>query len=96
MTFCLHTLNNICRAKDKLENVRNEITAKFPDVKVAVYAVDIQDQNQVENAVKAAISDLGQIDILINNVSTVYPLGNALDKSNAKDMEGWPRPRRSC
>ncbi|KAI8669684.1 hypothetical protein NCS57_00784300 [Fusarium keratoplasticum] len=57
----------VSRSKDKLENVRNEITAKFPDVKVAVYPVDIQDQNQVENAVKAAISDLGQIDILINN-----------------------------
>ncbi|RTE69956.1 hypothetical protein BHE90_015654 [Fusarium euwallaceae] len=57
----------VSRSKDKLENVRSEITAKFPDVKVAVYSVDIQDQNQVENAVKTAISELGPIDILINN-----------------------------
>ncbi|RMJ14719.1 hypothetical protein CDV36_005610 [Fusarium kuroshium] len=57
----------VSRSKDKLENVRGEITSKFPDVKVAVYPVDIQDQNQVESAVKSAISDLGQIDILINN-----------------------------
>ncbi|RSM13556.1 hypothetical protein CDV31_005726 [Fusarium ambrosium] len=65
----------VSRSKDKLENVRGEITSKFPDVKVAVYPVDIQDQNQAESAVKSAISDLGQIDILINNVSTIYPAG---------------------
>ncbi|RSL92216.1 hypothetical protein CEP52_013942 [Fusarium oligoseptatum] len=31
----------VSRSKDKLENVRGEITSKFPDVKVAVYPVDI-------------------------------------------------------
>lgn len=55
--------------QDKLETVRNNIISKFPNVKVGVYAVDLQHQRDVENTVKAAVSEIGQIDILINNVS---------------------------
>ncbi|KAG5657475.1 hypothetical protein KAF25_006039 [Fusarium avenaceum] len=57
----------ISRSKDKLEKVREKITSKFPTVKVGIYAVDIQNQPDVEKAVKSAISEIGQIDILINN-----------------------------
>ncbi|KAF5609086.1 ketoreductase [Fusarium subglutinans] len=58
----------VSRSKDKLEAVRNNITSKFPEIKVGVYPVDIQNQLDIEKAVKSAISELGQIDILINNV----------------------------
>lgn len=34
-----------------------------------IYAVDVQDHKAVDKAVQQAISDLGQIDILINNVN---------------------------
>ncbi|EXK38370.1 hypothetical protein ACKLNR_007169 [Fusarium oxysporum f. sp. zingiberi] len=57
----------VSRSKDKLETVRTNITSKFPNVKVGVYPVDLQHQVDVEKAVKAAISEIGQIDILINN-----------------------------
>lgn len=33
-------------------------------------AVDIQDYTAVENAVKSSVQELGQVDILVNNVST--------------------------
>ncbi|KAM5361886.1 hypothetical protein ACJZ2D_012831 [Fusarium nematophilum] len=57
----------VSRTKDKLETIRDNINAKFPDVKVGVCPVDIQHQTDVEKTVKAAISELGQIDVLINN-----------------------------
>ncbi|KAM9876251.1 hypothetical protein VD0002_g1289 [Verticillium dahliae] len=55
------------RSKDKLEAVRDSIAEKAPKVKVGVYAIDIQNHGEVDNAVKQAIADLGEIDILINN-----------------------------
>ncbi|OLN83355.1 NADP-dependent 3-hydroxy acid dehydrogenase 2 [Colletotrichum chlorophyti] len=57
----------VSRSKDKLETVRSHIIAKFPEVKVGVYPVDVQNQSEIEKAVKAAIRELGDIDILINN-----------------------------
>jgi 3-hydroxy acid dehydrogenase / malonic semialdehyde reductase len=57
--------------KDKLDAVRDKITSKFSNIKIGVYPVDIQNQPDIEKAVKSAISELGQIDILINNVSVL-------------------------
>lgn len=55
--------------KDKLEATRVAILEKGYQVKIGVYAVDIQNHSDVDKAVAQAISDLGQIDILVNNVS---------------------------
>ncbi|KAF4447896.1 hypothetical protein F53441_8646 [Fusarium austroafricanum] len=57
----------VSRSKDKLDKVKENITSKYPQVKVGVYPVDIQNQADTERAVKSAISEIGQIDILINN-----------------------------
>ncbi|KAI7761681.1 hypothetical protein LZL87_013119 [Fusarium oxysporum] len=57
----------VSRSKDKLEAVRDKIASKFSGIKVGVYPVDIQNQPDIEKAVKSATSELGQIDILINN-----------------------------
>lgn len=54
--------------------MRDKITSKFSEIKVGVYPVDIQNQPDIEKAVKTAISELGQIDILINNVGERYLL----------------------
>lgn len=59
------------RAQDKLEAVRGKIKSKFSTVQVGVYPVDIQNHADVDNAVQKAISELGQIDILINNVRSL-------------------------
>lgn len=54
--------------KDKLEATRAAILEKGYKVKIGVYAVDIQNHSDVDKVVVQAISDLGQIDILVNNV----------------------------
>ncbi|KAJ3534248.1 hypothetical protein NM208_g7614 [Fusarium decemcellulare] len=69
VTLAEHGINLalVSRSKDKLETVRNNIISKFPNIKVGVYPVDLQHQADVEKAVKVAVSEIGQIDILINN-----------------------------
>ncbi|KIA75966.1 NADP-dependent dehydrogenase [Aspergillus ustus] len=57
----------LSRSKDKLDSVRETIVKQYPDVSVKVYAVDIQDYTLVEKAVESAVSEVGEIDILINN-----------------------------
>ncbi|KAK9428346.1 hypothetical protein V1505DRAFT_332786 [Lipomyces doorenjongii] len=57
----------VSRSKDKLEDVRNKIAAQYPDIKVGVYPVDVQNAAEVDKAVETAISEVGAIDILINN-----------------------------
>ncbi|KAF7553414.1 hypothetical protein G7Z17_g3643 [Cylindrodendrum hubeiense] len=57
----------VSRSKDKLEAVREKITAKASGVKVGVYPVDIQNYADVEKVVKQVVTELGEIDILINN-----------------------------
>ncbi|KAL6406615.1 hypothetical protein AUP68_09415 [Ilyonectria robusta] len=57
----------VSRSKDKLEATRVAILEKGYQVKIGVYAVDIQNHSDVDKAVAQAISDLGQIDILVNN-----------------------------
>ncbi|KAF4498901.1 ketoreductase [Fusarium agapanthi] len=78
LTLAEHGVNValVSRSKDKLEAVRDKITSKFPEIKVGVYPVNIQNQPDIEKAVKSVISELGQIDILINNVSQVYLLSD--------------------
>lgn len=57
------------RAKDKLENVQAKIRQKFPSVQVENFPVDIQNHSEVDAAVKSVIAKMGEIEILINNVS---------------------------
>ncbi|GFF57950.1 uncharacterized oxidoreductase YMR226C [Aspergillus udagawae] len=57
----------LSRSKDKLETVREKIMKQHPDVKIGTYPVDIQDYSLVDAAIESAISEIGHIDILINN-----------------------------
>ncbi|TDZ16368.1 NADP-dependent 3-hydroxy acid dehydrogenase [Colletotrichum orbiculare MAFF 240422] len=57
----------VARSKDKLEAVRDDISKEYPDVKIGVYPVDLQNQADVEKAVISVVSEIGDIDILINN-----------------------------
>jgi NAD(P)-dependent dehydrogenase (short-subunit alcohol dehydrogenase family) len=54
-----------------LDTVREKILKQHPDVKIGTYPVDIQDYSLVDAAIESAISDIGHIDILINNVRIV-------------------------
>ncbi|PSN59327.1 NAD(P)-binding protein [Corynespora cassiicola Philippines] len=57
----------VSRSKDKLDKVKESIVEKYADVKVLVFAVDIQNHADVDAAVARAVEQLGTIDILINN-----------------------------
>lgn len=54
--------------KDKLENVRAKIQQKSPSIRVQAFPVDIQNHTDVDAAVQNAIAELGEIEVLINNV----------------------------
>lgn len=49
--------------------MRARIASKYPAIQVRVYAVDIQNHTEVDAVVKSIVTDLGDIEVLINNVS---------------------------
>src|SRR5215467_8015786 len=53
------------RNQEKLNELANEITATGG--KAAAFPLDVGDEEQVKSTIKAAIAQLGKIDILINN-----------------------------
>ncbi|KAJ5090540.1 hypothetical protein N7532_009224 [Penicillium argentinense] len=57
----------LARSKDKLEAVQAQIVEKYPSVKARAYAVDIQVHTEVDAAVQSAITELGEIEVLVNN-----------------------------
>ncbi|KAL5362919.1 hypothetical protein BJX96DRAFT_186478 [Aspergillus floccosus] len=57
----------LARSADKLEAVRARIASKCPAIQARAYAVDIQNHAEVDVVVKSVVSDLGNIEVLINN-----------------------------
>ncbi|RDW81189.1 SDR family oxidoreductase [Aspergillus mulundensis] len=57
----------LARSKDKLEAVKAKITEKYPAVQARIYPIDIQNHNQIDETVKSVISELGDIEVLVNN-----------------------------
>ncbi|KAH8435131.1 uncharacterized protein LDX57_012760 [Aspergillus melleus] len=55
------------RSEDKLQTIASAVQKENPSSKVLVKAVDIQSYEAVEAAVKVAVQEVGEIDILINN-----------------------------
>lgn len=55
------------RSKDKLQTVRDAVKAANSEVNVACIPCDIQNYSQVNDAVRIATQEIGQIDILVNN-----------------------------
>ncbi|KAL3465594.1 NAD(P)-binding protein [Aspergillus heterothallicus] len=62
----------LSRSKDKLDAVRETIIKLHPGVNVNVYPVDIQDYTLVEKMVESVVSEVGEIDILINNAGLAF------------------------
>jgi len=53
------------RTQEKLNDLVSEITAAGG--KATAFALDVADENQVKETIKAAIAQFGKIDILVNN-----------------------------
>jgi 3-oxoacyl-[acyl-carrier protein] reductase len=77
-------LGLVGRTATNLENVAKELKAY--DVKVAVVTADVSDNDSVITAVKHIQSELGQIDILINNAG-IGKFAKFLDLSPAEFKE---------
>jgi NAD(P)-dependent dehydrogenase (short-subunit alcohol dehydrogenase family) len=59
------------RAEDALNQVRAELLEK--DVPVLARAADVSKNDEIMELVDAAISEFGQIDVLVNNAGTLGP-----------------------
>src|SRR5260221_6534820 len=62
------TLLLVARSKGDLVRFAREL--RSPDVKVAVAAVDLGDQDAARQVADAAQAELGAVDVLVNNAAT--------------------------
>lgn len=73
------------RSIDKLEAINLALAESFPDIKVHVFALDVQNREAVKTALGALPEEFSKIDVLINNA------GLALGKSPIQeaDIDDW-------
>lgn len=57
----------IARRRDRLEALRAELTARRPALSVLTFACDITDRAEVDAMLRAAVTEVGEIDVLVNN-----------------------------
>jgi 3-oxoacyl-[acyl-carrier protein] reductase len=60
------------RNEDKLNAVRNEITAAGGQA--AIFKMDVSNEDEIKAGVKAAIEQLGKVDILVNNAGVTHDM----------------------
>ena len=77
------------RRLDNLDELRAEITTRYPGVKVAVAALDVNDHDQVPKVFAELSEELGGIDCVIVNagIGKGYPLGGGKMWANKATLE---------
>lgn len=55
------------RRTDRLERLKRELTAKHPDIRVAVQALDVNDHDQVFEVFRESARELGSLDRVVVN-----------------------------
>lgn len=73
------------RRVDRLENLKNELLAQYPDIRIHIFQLDVRDNNAVTNAIATLPDEWKQIDVLINNAG----LSRGLDKFQDSSMQDW-------
>jgi short-subunit dehydrogenase len=61
------TLVLVARRRERMEELKGELCAKNPRLKVVVCAYDLGDLAQIDALLSAAKAEAGEIDVLINN-----------------------------
>jgi len=61
------------RKQDKLDTVRGEIAAAFPEAHVSCHVCDIRDEERVKVTVATVVREHGRIDGLFNNAGGQFP-----------------------
>lgn len=68
------------KSKENLESAQKEITTKFPQVGVDIYAADLSVKTETEQFAKFCLS-IGTPDVLLNNAG-IYEPGKCFDEAN--------------
>jgi len=77
------------RRTENLEELKAELTAKYPAITVAVASLDVNDHEQVPKVFEALSEELGGIDTVIVNagIGKGYPLGGGKLWANTATIE---------
>jgi hypothetical protein len=77
----------ICLARrfEKLQNLKQELEARFKNQEVHIFSCDLQEVSQIEKFLKEAQSLISQTTILINNAG----LAKGVDKFQNSNPEDW-------
>jgi short-subunit dehydrogenase len=77
------------RRTENLEELKAELTAKYPAITVAVASLDVNDHEQVPKVFEALSEELGGIDTVIVNagIGRGYPLGGGKLWANKATIE---------
>lgn len=73
------------RRVDRLEKLKSELLAKYPDIQIHIFALDVRHNKAVVSAFSALPDEWKQIDILVNNAG----LSRGLDKFQDSPLEDW-------
>ena len=84
-----HDLALCARRTDRLEQVRDEVAAKHPGVRVELRALDVNDHDQVFEVFRAFRADFGRLDRIVVNagLGKGAPLGTGKFHANKQTAE---------
>ena len=71
------------RRVERLEALKEELQATYPNQKVWTFALDVTDMAMVKDVCQAILKSVGQIHVLVNNA------GLALGLTAYQDYEEW-------
>ena len=75
----------LARRMDRLEQLRDELVARHPGLRVVILSVDLADEPAVERVVNDIHAQVGPVDVLVNNAG----VGDQV----LFDRAEWPRTR---
>jgi len=73
------------RRLDRLENLKSELLAKYPDIRIHIFQLDVRNNDEVVIALSTLPEEWKQIDILVNNAG----LSRGLDKFQDSSLHDW-------
>ncbi|KZV69177.1 NAD-P-binding protein [Peniophora sp. CONT] len=74
------------RSERALEETKAAVLKEVPEAKVEKYVVDVKNTKQVEEAVEAAATAFGRLDVVIANAGALTAFGKTMDE---KPADAW-------
>jgi 3-oxoacyl-[acyl-carrier protein] reductase len=79
-----YSLGLTARSQREIEKAAEEISGKFPDVKIVTAVFDVVDGNAVKNFIERVAAKLGNISVLVNNAGYYRTGTSSLPESEAR------------